>query len=57
MTEKEDKTERIRLDLIEIDAKKLRWVKHQRGITFNTELVRILITEEFKKLGGKEDLL
>lgn len=50
-------TERIRLDLIGIDAKKIRYVKHQRGIHFNTELIRLLITEEFKSLGGKEELL
>ncbi|RLE49191.1 MAG: hypothetical protein DRJ18_00140 [Candidatus Methanomethylicota archaeon] len=49
--------ERIRLDLIGIDAKKLQFVKKQRGFKKNTEAVRVLIHEEFKRLGGKEEIL
>ena len=49
----EDDVERIRLDLAGDEAQKLRWVKKNRGFTMNTELIRILIAEEFKKCGGK----
>ena len=49
--------ERIRLDLEGVDAKKLRFVKKHRGFKKNTEAVRVLIHEEFKRLGGKEEML
>ncbi len=54
---KERRVERIRLDFEGKDAKKMKYIKEQRGITFNTELIRMLLTEEFKRLGGKEELL
>lgn len=53
----EDKTVRLRMDFLGKDAKKINYIKKQRGITFNTELIRVLLTEEFKRLGGKEELL
>jgi len=49
----EGEIERIRLDLAGDEAQKLRWVKKNRGFTMNTELIRILIYEEFEKRGGK----
>jgi phosphatidylserine/phosphatidylglycerophosphate/cardiolipin synthase-like enzyme len=49
----DEEIERIRLDLTVEESQKLRWVKKSRGFTINTELIRILITEEFEKRGGK----
>jgi hypothetical protein len=49
----EEEIERIRLDLVGEEAQKIRWVKKTRGFTMNTELVRILISEDFEKRGGK----
>lgn len=48
----------IRLDLEGKEAKRLNYIKTQRGgLKFNTEIVRLLIFEEFKRLGGKDELL
>ena len=55
--DEEKRIERIRLDLEGIEAKKLRYVKKRRGVKANTELVRMLITEEFERLGGKVEML
>jgi len=55
--ENKNKKETIRVDLYGVDAKKLRYIKHERGFTHNTELVRVLISEEFRRLGGKEEIL
>jgi len=52
MAEKE-KTVRIRLDLEANEAKKFRYIKIRRGVKNNTELTRILINEEYIRLGGK----
>lgn len=49
----DEEIERIRLDLIGEEAQKIRWIKKSRGFTMNTELIRILISEDFEKRGGK----
>ena len=47
----------LQAEIQRIEAKKLRYVKKRRGVKANTELVRMLITEEFERLGGKTEML
>jgi len=49
----EKKIVRIRLDLEGSDAKKFRYIKSYRGIKNNTELTRLIINEEYMRIGGK----
>ncbi len=49
----EEKIIRIRLDLEGNEAKRFRYIKECRGLKNNTELVRILLKEEYVRLGGK----
>jgi hypothetical protein len=53
-----DKVEKeaIRLNLEGSEARKLAWLRRKRGLKMNTELLRLLINEEYERQGGSFDL-
>jgi hypothetical protein len=53
--DKEEK-EAIRLNLEGSEAQKLVWLRRKRGLKMNTELLRLLINEEYERQGGSFDL-
>src|SRR3989304_1986452 len=53
-----DKTEHIRVDVKEEDSllKVLNFIKDARGLTQNTEIIRLLLKEEYERLRSREPL-
>jgi len=50
----EEKTISIRLDLVGELAKEFTYVKRRKGIKNNSELVRLLIAQEYQRLEGRQ---
>ena len=52
----EDKTEHIRVDVKEGDQllKVLNFIKDARGLTQNTEIIRLLLKEEYDRLRSRD---